>query len=460
MENSIILRTLIDSNPVLGDAADLRPVMWVNDKRGYTCTVLPEIDITLKDIMEAEERWKRFAPLIEILFPETKDTHGKIESRLVEIFAMKEKMENIYGTGLEGRLYLKCDNELPVAGSIKARGGIYEVFKHAESLAIGSGMLKQGMDYSVMAESRFRDFFGSYSIAVGSTGNLGLSIGIAGAALGFKVTVHMSADAKRWKKDILRRNAVTVVEHSSDYNRAVEEGRRESSKDPRSYFVDDERSVDLFLGYSTAALRLKEQLVGRGITIDSLHPLFVYIPCGVGGAPGGICFGLRHVFGDNVHCFFAEPTHSPCMFLALASGEYENVSVKDLGLDNRTEADGLAVGRASALAGRIVDRLVSGIYTLTDHEMYAMLAALRESEKIMVEPSAAAGLPGIIRLYGTPAGEAYIKKTLKQCRPHDAVHVVWATGGLFVPRELMDAFYEKGKGILNNAHGCLRQCSE
>ena len=281
-----------------------------------------------------------------------------------------------------------------------------------------------------LGSPEFKEFFGKFSLAVGSTGNLGLSIGIMGSALGFNVTVHMSADAKEWKKSLLRGRGVNVIEYSSDYSKAVEEGRRQSQQDPNSYFVDDEHSKSLFLGYSAAAFRLKKQLDALGTKVDESHPLFVYVPCGVGGAPGGICFGLKHVFGDNVHVFFAEPTHSPCMLIGLATGENEKLSVQDFGIDNITDADGLAVGRPSGFVGNMVGRLLSGIYTVEDNELYKLLAMMKDEENIKIEPSATPGLLGPLQV------ESSVK---------NATHIAWATGGLFVPEDMMREFYERGK---------------
>lgn len=441
MERIVLGRTLNEWKnhyPLLDKITDLQPVLWVNDSLGKAGNILPGLKFSREDMEHAEERWHRFAPLLKKLFPETEKSGGIIESQLVEIADMKKNMEQHFGMVTKGRLFLKCDNYLPVAGSIKARGGIYEVLKHAEDLAVREGMISKEDDYSIMAEDKFRQFFSRYHLAVGSTGNLGMSIGIMGAALGFKVAVHMSADAKKWKKDLLRSRGVEVIEYKSDYSKAVEEGRKLSMADDSSHFVDDENSKDLFLGYSVAAFRLKKQLDAAGVTVDQEHPLYFYLPCGVGGAPGGITFGLKHVFGDNAYCYFAEPTHSPCMLIGLMTGQHDRISVGDFGIDNITEADGLAVGKPSGLVGKLLERLISGVFTVSDDDLYKFLTLLRDSEDIKIEPSAAAGF----------AGPPAISKLGMDTYGDNASHIVWATGGLFVPGQQMEEFYKKGKQLL------------
>ena len=426
-------------NEVVKKIAEKKEIAWINKKEIEYREYEKNLPFSDDELKEAEERLKRFAPFIKKSFPETEETNGIIESPLEPIFLMQKELERKYETEIPGKLYLKMDSHLPVAGSIKARGGVYEVLKHAEDLAIEAGMLSVTDDYSILTDEKFKKFFSEYKVQVGSTGNLGLSIGITSAALGFEVIVHMSADAKQWKKDMLRSKGVTVIEYEDDYGKAVEEGRKNSDADPKSYFVDDEKSINLFLGYTVSASRLKKQFDEKGIVIDKEHLLLVYIPCGVGGAPGGVAYGLKRIFKENAYVFFVEPTLSPCMVLGMETGLHEGISVRDIGITGITHADGLAVGRSSSLVGRIMDSILSGVFTLDDYKLYDYLRCLDSTENKRIEPSSCAAFEGPVTLIKDKTTRKYIKEKIGK-NIENAYHVCWATGGRMVPKEDMDKF--------------------
>lgn len=389
------------------------PQLWVNPEKKPAEEALEKLPFGIDDIMEADARLRRFAPLIEELFPETAEAHGVIESPLTELKKLREFEQ------MHGRLFIKRDSELPIAGSVKARGGIYEVLLHTEQL-LGEAVFD-------MTPEEIREKLRGFTVQVGSTGNLGLSIGIMSAALGYRAVVHMSADAKRWKKDLLRQKGVTVIEYEGDYSSAVLKGRELSNADPMSYFVDDENSVPLFMGYAAAALRLKDQLAAEGVRVDAEHPVSLYLPCGVGGAPGGICFGVKTVFGDAANCWFVEPAQAPCMLAAFLTGG--PVPVTELGLTGRTEADGLAVGTASKLVYDAVKELVSGEITVVDELLGPYQKKLFDKEGVFIEPSSAASLAFLPFIDDElPEGETIPDGP-------GVTHIAWATGGRLVPAD-------------------------
>ena len=374
----------------------------------------------------AQARLMRFAPYIASAFPETAERKGVIESELLSIPAMQDWMSS-QGIKIRGSVFLKDDARLPVAGSVKARGGIHEVLKIAETLAQKAGILKSTDNYARIDSEEFREFYSRYTIQVGSTGNLGISIGRTAARLGFRAVVHMSSDARQWKKDLLRSEGVIVQEYDGDYSQAVAKGRELSQKDPQSFFVDDENSEDLFFGYSTAALRVKMQLWKRQISVDREHPLFLYLPCGVGGAPGGITFGFKQLFGENVHCFFAEPVTAPCFLLGMASKKGSGMCVQDIGLSGNTIADGLAVARPSGFVCDMMKPLVEGAFTVSDEHMLLCQQKMQELEGIRLEPSACAGFWGL-PLICRQSEDMHLPEYMEQ-----ATHIVWGTGGGLMP---------------------------
>lgn len=416
-----------------------RPTFLHNSRLSRATDVLPALVVGRSELDQAADRLARWAPALAILFPELASSGGIIESPLVPLASASSLLE----VDLPGKALIKGDHALPIAGSIKARGGIYEVLAYAEKVGVADGLIVPGGDLRALTTPEARVHFAGFYVGVGSTGNLGLSIGVMASALGFKTSVHMSSDAKEWKKKRLRDRGVEVVEHAGDYAKAVAAGRDQISGDPRAHFVDDESSLDLFLGYAVAALRLKKQFDNLGIAVDAQNPLFVYLPCGVGGAPGGITWGLKHVFGDAVHCFFAEPVASPAFMVRMLAGEPR--SVYENGLDNRTEADGLAVAQASELVFGLVERLISGFFTVADHELFETLVRLERATGLRIEPSAAAGLLGPARMIGRN-GMDYPGQT--GIDPASVTHLFWTTGGSFVPDEEYMRFHERGATLL------------
>ncbi|WP_092743543.1 D-serine ammonia-lyase [Acidovorax valerianellae] len=443
--------------PLAMHLRDAEPCLWTNPARQENPPAALQAlgrSISLDDTKAAAARLQRFETLLGEVFTELTPTGGVVESPLLAAAALKPAIGLQPG---QGRLFIKADHCLPVAGSIKARGGMHEVLEFAEQLALQHGLVQEGDDaraYLALAGAEAREVLGRYQVAVGSTGNLGLSIGVVASALGFKAAVHMSADAKEWKKERLRQRGVQVVEHAGDYERAVAAGRAQAHADPMCHFVDDEQSFSLLLGYSAAALHLQKQLAEQSIAVDAEHPLIVYLPCGVGGAPAGITFGLRQLLGPHVHCFFAEPLQSPCFLVQMlagqvgASGGASHPSVYDWGLTNQTEADGLAVPRASLLAAELMAPLLSGVFTVADDTLFAHLVQVLDMLGERIEPSAAAGFSGPGMLTGTDAGQAWLRSTGVGAVLPQATHLVWTTGGLLVPDAQFQGFVQRGRAVL------------
>ena len=427
-------------DPLAARLAREEPLTWWNPAATDAAQGLSASRVDPAIVDDAAARLERFRPWIAATFPHTAAAGGLIESPLQEATAW----QNAAGVR-SGRVLLKRDDILPVSGSVKARGGVHEVLQYAESLAVAHGLLPDSTtrpdadkDYTAFSRAPLRALMTEHRVVVGSTGNLGLSIGIISAALGLQATVHMSTHAQQWKKDLLRSRGVEVVEHSTDYTEAVAAGRRAAEQDDAVHFVDDEHSLSLFAGYAVAGARVARQLTDQGIAVDQDHPLYVYLPCGIGGAPGGVGYGLAREFGDAVRCVFVEPTQAPCMLLGLHTGLHDGISVAELGLTTRTVADGLAVGRPSGFVGRAMQGLIAGCVTASDEQMTGQVKALHASEGIVVEPSAASALEAIRRVAGeaVPLKGSDRRGSAAVRVPEGATHLAWLTGGGMLPAQV------------------------
>ena len=387
-----------------------KPTVWLKPV-DTIARVRPTLDpITLADIADAVARMNRFRPALRLLFPKS-GWDGQVRSPLLDYpkpgFA-------------DSRILVKADHALPMTGSIKARGGVYELLCRIERIALDEKLVDVGEDYDALTRHAAAEAFGRRTVAVSSTGNLGFSIGLVARAFGLKAQVHMSRDAKTWKKERLTHLGAEVVEHDCDFTETVARGRS-ASLASGAEFIDDETSRDLMIGYAMAADEVLAQLRGRLIKPTPANPLIVYLPCGVGGAPGGVTWGLKARLGDAVRCVFVEPVASAGMMVALSGGRFCATSVYDVGLDNNTLADGLAVPRPSQLVLDLVGDQIDAAVALPDTAMVDWVRRAWRDAGLRLEPSAAAALAAV---------EPFLA-----AQPHlsSAYQVAWTTGGALLP---------------------------
>ena len=123
---------MIEEHPQIKELMAKRPIVWQNPDYGKRA----DLPLTRADIFDAVARWERFAPFLAVAFPETAAMNGIIESPLLPLEQMKPAWEAINHQSLAGQLYLKADSQLPISGSIKSRGWIYEVLMFAEQVAM------------------------------------------------------------------------------------------------------------------------------------------------------------------------------------------------------------------------------------------------------------------------------------------------------------------------------------
>ena len=146
--------TWLKEFPVLKNIIPGNEIFWINPFYSTFENAQNKLPLTNNDILDAEERLKRFAPFIASVFPETSAMDGIIESPLQKVPELQKSMERISGKKIDGRLLLKCDSHLAISGSIKARGGIYEVLKHAETLAISHRLISKEDDFALFDSAK------------------------------------------------------------------------------------------------------------------------------------------------------------------------------------------------------------------------------------------------------------------------------------------------------------------
>ena len=66
---------------------------------------------------------------------------------------------------------------------------------------------------------------------------------------------------------------------------------------------------------------------------------------------------------------------------------------------------------------------MSGCYSITDENMYRLLTKMADSENIFLEPSALAGVPGVVNILTSEEGKKYLKAKNLEDKINNITHI-------------------------------------
>ncbi|MEG0822101.1 MAG: threo-3-hydroxy-L-aspartate ammonia-lyase, partial [Burkholderiaceae bacterium] len=263
------------------------------------------------------------------------------------------------------RLFFKCEN-LQRMGAFKFRGA-----------------------YNAL--SKFSPQQRQAGVIAFSSGNHAQAIALSARLLGMPAVIVMPEDAPALKIEATRNYGAEVILYDR-YTVDREVLGREIAAARGMTLVPPYDHADVMAGQGTAAKELIEQ-------VGDLDLLVVCV--GGGGLISG-CATAAKALSPSCEVIGVEPEAGNDMQQSFARGEIVHIEVP------RTIADGAQTQHAGQLTFPVIQRLVSGITTVSDAELVRTMRFFAERMKLVVEPTgclaAAAVLEGKIDVAGKRVG--------------------------------------------------------
>jgi threonine dehydratase len=261
------------------------------------------------------------------------------------------------------RLWLKAES-LQRTGSYKMRGAM---------LAVGR-VARDGLAPGVIAQS---------------TGNHALAVALAAREHGLNAAVVLPVDASPVKLARAEAAGARVILAGTGLDERLDMVERLRTSTGHAV-VDAYDHPDVVAGQGTATLELVEEAHRRGVHLDT-----VVVPVGGGGGLAGACLAVRD---RDTAVFGVEPVGCDSMTVSLEQGRRVPVPPAP------TLADGLRPSCVGRLPFEIARSAVAGMVRVDDGDIGRALCRALFHARLVLEPSAAAGLAGAFRLAASRPG--------------------------------------------------------
>lgn len=249
--------------------------------------------------------------------------------------------------------YLKLEN-LQRTGAFKVRGAVAKVT-------------------SLAPEERQR------GLICASSGNHGIGVAYAAGRLGISCVVVLPENASDYKISLLEKYGAQIVKH----------GIKSDVRQEKVNQLSHERSYTQIPSFADSALIAGQGTIGLEILEDMPDVDEVYVPIGGGGLISGIALAIKER-RPKTRIYGVEPEHSNTLWEALRN--HGPVLLPRV----ETIADGLAAAITSDINFSMVRHYVDEIILVSDREILEATVFLLKRAKIVVEPSGAASVAGLL----------------------------------------------------------------
>lgn len=212
-----------------------------------------------------------------------------------------------------------------------------------------------------------------------SSGNHGQAVARAASMSGSHAVVVMPSDAPRLKVEATAVTGARIVAYDRYSQDRVVLARQIAVDEGRTVIPPYDHEA-VIAGQGTAARELHGHVPG----LDAL-----FAPVGGGGLMAGTALATEHL-SPGTALYGVEPEAGDDHLRSRQAGHRVDVGVP------RTIADGQQVSTPGELTWPINNRLVTDFLTVTDDEIRAAMGLLYEHLNLIVEPSGACALAGLL----------------------------------------------------------------
>jgi threonine dehydratase len=256
---------------------------------------------------------------------------------------------------LDADVYLKCESFQRI-GAFKARGAF--------------NALKQ-----LTNEER------KLGVITHSSGNHAQALALASTTLGINSTIVMPENAPNIKKIATKQYGARIVECGN--NTADRVSKTEELIESNGFtLIHPYNDMNVIHGAGTAAFELLKKIVNIDIILT---------PIGGGGLISGTSLAVNEV-SPSTRVFGTEPKNADDAYRSFKDGTkiYPSISPN-------TIADGLRTSLGNITFG-IIKENVEDIVTVSENEILGAMKFIWERMKLIVEPSGAVPLAGLLRI--------------------------------------------------------------